>query len=253
MTLDLSPAPAAAPAWRRIVAHGLTEAGMLARNGEQLLLALVIPVALLFAGRYFGERFNIPFNLFAPSVMALAIWSTGFTSIAITTAYERRYGVLERLAATPIGRFGVLAGKALCVLLIIAGQGLVLSGVALALGWRPHPTGPQTLIVALAVPLAVLTFASLALALSGTLRAEATLALANLVYLAAAAGGGLLVPLERHPAALQPVVAALPTAALSEAFRAWSAGSSAAWPLGVLAVWALLASLLAAKAFRWTS
>ena len=50
--LDLSPAPEAAPPAKRILRHGLIEARLLIRNGEQLLLALVIPVAILVAGRF---------------------------------------------------------------------------------------------------------------------------------------------------------------------------------------------------------
>ena len=66
-----------------------------------------------------------------------------FTSVAIATGFERRYGVLERLAATPLGRSGLLAGKAGAVLLILAGQLAVLAAVALALGWRPAFTGSR--------------------------------------------------------------------------------------------------------------
>ena len=56
--LDFSPAPGAAPAGRRVLRHGLTEARLLVRNGEQLLLALVIPLAILVAGRVLGGRFG---------------------------------------------------------------------------------------------------------------------------------------------------------------------------------------------------
>ena len=101
MTIDFSPSPGAAHASRRVLAHGLTESRLLVRNGEQLLLALVIPIGILLIGRFVGGRFGA-LNTLAPSVMALAIWSSGFTSVAIATGFERRYGVLERLAPTPL-------------------------------------------------------------------------------------------------------------------------------------------------------
>ena len=55
-------------------------------------------------------------------MLALAIWSSGFTSVAIATGFERRYGVLERLAATPLGRGGLLLGKACAIVTVILGQ-----------------------------------------------------------------------------------------------------------------------------------
>ena len=137
--LDLSPAPAPAPPAKRIIRHGLIEARLLIRNGEQLLLALVIPLAILVAGRFAGASIG-SLDLLGPSVLALAVWSSAFTSVAISTAFERRYGVLERLATTPLGKPGLLAGKALAVILIMLGQLVILAGAALALGWRPEFT-----------------------------------------------------------------------------------------------------------------
>ncbi|MGI3785344.1 MAG: hypothetical protein ACRYG2_31720, partial [Janthinobacterium lividum] len=137
--LDLSPAPGAAPAGRRVVRHALTEVRLLVRNGEQLLLALVIPLAILVLAAVTHGRF-VPLAAAAPSVLALAVWSSGFTSVAIATGFERRYGVLERLAATPLGRGGLLLGKALAVALVVLGQLVVLVVVALLLGWHPAYT-----------------------------------------------------------------------------------------------------------------
>src|SRR4029453_11465464 len=88
--LDLSPAPAPAPPLRRILRHGLIEARLLIRNGEQLLLALVIPLAILVAGRFARASF-VSLAVLGPSVLALAVWSSPFTSVAITTAFDRQY------------------------------------------------------------------------------------------------------------------------------------------------------------------
>lgn len=251
-TLDLSPAPAAAPARRRVVGHGLLEARLLVRNGEQLLLALVIPVALLVVGRFFGGRFG-DLDTLAPSVLALAVWSTAFTSVAIATGFERRYGVLERLAVTPLGRSGLLLGKAFATALVILGQLVVLTVVALALGWRPTLGLASVLVAVTSLVLAVVCFASLALLMAGRLRAEITLALANLVYLLFLLVGALIIPLDRYPAAVQSVIVWLPTAALGEALRNLSGGGADWFGLLVLAVWALVAVLITRKVFRWSS
>lgn len=251
-TLDLSPAPGAAPPGRRVLRHAAMETRLLLRNGEQLLLALVIPVGVLLLGRLLPQRF-LPVDALAPSVLALALWSSAFTSVAIATGFERRYGVLERLAATPLHRGGLILGKVGAVLLVAIGQVVVLTIVGLLVGWRPAATVPGTLAAALAVALAVAAFTGLALALAGRLRAEATLAAANLVYLLLAAGGALVLPLASYPAALAAVVRFLPTAALGEALRGWSAGSLPAWTLAVLAGWAVVGVLLAKRGHRWTS
>lgn len=250
---DWTPHAAAAPRARRIAAHARTEATLLLRNGEQLLLALVIPVGLLAAGLLLGDRFGVDPRGFGASVLALALWSTTFTSLAITTGFERRYGVLERLAATPLTRGDLIAGKALATAAVAVGQLAVLGAVALLLGWRPSPTGLPTVALVLTVPLAVVAFAALALSLAGRLRAEATLALANLVYLVVAAGGALVLPLTAYPEPLRPVLGLLPSAALGEAWRAWASGTTIWWPVPVAGAWAALSLLAARKAFRWTA
>jgi ABC-2 type transport system permease protein len=250
--LDLTPAPGAAPARQRVVRHGLTEARLLVRNGEQLLLALVIPLGILVAGRVVGGRLGALETL-APSVLVLAVWSTAFTSVAISTGYERRYGVLERLAATPLGRTGLLAGKALAVVLVVVGQLVVLAAAALLLGWRPEFDAGSALAAVLLVVLAAAAFVSLALLLAGRLRAEATLGLANLVYVVLLVGGALVLPLSRYPAAIRPVLELLPTAALGEGLRAAATGAVLGWPHLVCLVWLLLGGAAARKGFRWTA
>jgi len=252
VTIDFSPAPGAAHASRRVLAHGLTESRLLVRNGEQLLLALVIPIGILLIGRFVGGRFGA-LNTLAPSVMALAIWSSGFTSVAIATGFERRYGVLERLAPTPLGKVGLLAGKALAIVAMVIGQLLVIGLVAAVIGWRPGWTVPSVLLMLLVVVLSVATFACWALALAGWLRAEATLGLANLIYVLFLAGGALVIPVARYPATLEPLIWLLPTAALGEGLRAGTAGHTPGWPVVVLVVWLALGVAAAWKGFRWTS
>ena len=251
-TLDLSPAPAPAPPAKRIIRHGLIEARLLIRNGEQLLLAVVIPLAILVAGRFASTSIG-SLDVLGPSVLALAVWSSAFTSVAISTAFERRYGVLERLATTPLGKPGLLAGKALAVILILAGQLVILAGTALGLGWRPEFTPQSALLAVILVILAAATFVCLALLIAGRLRAESTLGLANLIYVILLIGGALIIPLDRYPTALQPMIEVLPTAALGEGLRAAANGQLLSWPVVVLLAWLVAAGLAAWKGFRWTS
>ena len=251
-TLDLTPAPGAAPPARRVLRQARTEATLLVRNGEQLLLALVIPIGLLVLGRIIGGSFG-DLAVLAPSVLALAVWSSAFTSVAISTGFERRYGVLERLACTPLGRTGLLTGKALATAAVVLAQLVVIGSVAVVLGWRPSATPVSVLLSVVAVILAGIAFSALALALAGRLRAEATLALANVVYVLLLAGGALVLPLDSYPAVLATVVGLLPTAALGEGLRAYAVGATPLWPLLSLSIWCGLGLTAAWKGFRWTS
>lgn len=251
--LDLSPAPGAAPAARRVTGHARVEAMLLVRNGEQLLLALVIPIAILIGARALGARLGLDLATTAPSVLGLAVWSSGFTALAVSTGFERRYGVLERLAATPLTRTGLVAGKALAILLVTAGQLVILALVALGLGWRPSFSLPALGVSMVAATVGLVAYAAWGLVLAGTLRAELTLALANLIYLVMLAAGGILIPVASYPPVMQPILALLPTAALGETLRAAAAGTALLLPLLVLAAWALLGLLVARKVFRWMS
>ena len=171
------------------------------RNGEQLLLAIVIPVIVLVGGVLGAERLGLDLDghravdVLAPGVLALAVMSTAFTSIAIATGFERRYGVIKRLGASPLPRSGLLLGKVLALLNVVALQlvVLVVGRAAARLATARHP--PTSIGAAvLAVAPAPAAFAALGLFVAGVLRAEATLALANLVYLLLMAGGGVVLP-----------------------------------------------------------
>ncbi|MBK7820785.1 MAG: ABC transporter permease [Tessaracoccus sp.] len=252
MTLDFSPRPAAAPAPARVWAHARTEAGLILRNGEQAILAIVIPLAVLLGGAFLGDRLGLGLPTTAPSVLALVMWSSCLTTLAIATGFERRYNVLERLAATPLGRPGILAGKALAIAMITVGQVVLLGLAALALGWHPSFTVAS---FAVAVPTALLcmgAFAGLGLAISGSLRPEATLAVANLLYLVGMPLG-ILLPTSRLPDGVARIVQVLPTGALGEALRAASVGDALLWPLLVAALWCAALLALAWKVFTWTS
>lgn len=254
--LALTPAPGAAPLPRMVRAQAALETRLLLRNGEQAVLALVLPVLVLVVGQQAGSLLDLGggrrIDLLAPGVLALAVLSTAFTSLAITTGFERRYGVLKRLGATPLPRSGLLAGKALAVLVVEGGQVAVIGLLAAALGWQP--TG-GVVAVASCVALILLgtaCFASLGLALAGSLRAEATLALANLAYVLLLVGGGVLVPLGRYPESVRPLVELLPSGALAQGLRdACTGGGVPLLAAAVLAAWAAVGAMVAGRTFRW--
>ena len=248
-----TPRPGAAPLPRMVAAQALMETRLLLRNGEQLLLAVVIPVIVLFAGVRGTRALDITFrhasvDVFTPGVLALAVMSTAFTSLAITTGFERRYGVIKRLGSSPLPRSGLLAGKACSVLLVEVLQMVVIGAVGLSLGWNPDPSLVGTL---LAVVLGTAAFASLGLLVAGVLRAEATLAAANLVYLLLMAGGAVVIPSAAY-GAFGNLVRWLPSGALGDAMRDSLIRDTVSWAnLLVLLAWTALGTVLTARTFRW--
>ena len=237
-----------------VAAQAAMEARLLLRNGEQLLLAVVIPVIVLVGGVRGADHLSLglaqrPVDVLTPGVLALAVMSTSFTSLAIATGFERRYGVIKRLGSSPLPRSGLLAGKIGGLLFVEVLQIAVISGVAFLLGWDPAVGGAP--LAVLAVVLGTAAFAALGLFVAGVLRAEATLAAANLVYLLMLAGGAVVLPSSSY-GAFGHVTPFLPSGALGDAMRQALIDGSTAWrDLGVLLVWAAVGTVLTARTFTW--
>ena len=249
---SLSPAPGSAPLHRMAWHQTLLETRLLVRNGEQLLLTLVIPLLLVLGAAFVpyldGDR-EERLAFAVPGTIALAVLSTAFTSLAIATGFERRYGVLRYLGASPLGRPGLLLGKVGAVLLVEAVQITFVVGLGLLLGWSPDGDPLSGLVLVL---LGTAAFAALAMLLAGTLRAEATLALANLVFLLLLLASGLAFPIDDVPPGARDALALLPSTALVDGLRAVTVDGT--WmpigPILVLAAWAAAAGAAAVAAFR---
>jgi ABC-2 type transport system permease protein len=247
-----TPDPRPSPPARRITATAGLELRMTLRNGEQLLLALVIPLVALIGGTVVSIV-TLPeprVDAVVPGVLVLAVVSTAFTSQAITTGFDRRYGVLKRLAAAGVGRAQLVAGKCAATLAVIAGQFVILGGAGLLLGWRPEGSPFWVLAITL---LGTAAFIGLALLLGGTLRAEAVLAVSNLMWLVFVLVGGVIVPLDQAPAALRTIGELTPAGAMSQALRAVLQDGAAPPPycVVVLVAWIVVGWAATVRWFRW--
>jgi ABC-2 type transport system permease protein len=237
---------------RGVGAQVEVETKLTLRRGESLIVTLGIPVGILV---FFGNvnlvdtGYRDPLDFLVPGVLALAVMSTAMVSLGIATGFERRYGVLKRLGSTPLGRSGLLTAKTLTVVTVEVIQAAVILIAALLLGWSPAGGIPAAVLVMI---VGTIAFSGLGLLMAGTLRAEATLAVANGGYLLLLVLGGMAYPLSKLPLALQDVARVLPAAALAECLRGALTGTGIPGArLSILIGWAVVAPLLAARSFRW--
>ena len=233
-----------------------TEMAMTLRRGESLLLTIGIPVILLV----FFSKIKIsstesahPIDTVAPGILALAIMSSSMVSLGIATGFERSYGVLKRLATTPLGRSRLLAAKLLAVIAIEIIQVIVISVIALVLGWHPPGSAIAICEAIAAGLLGSIAFGGLGLLMAGRLRGEVNLAAANGLYLILLLLGGMVVPLSALPSLIRTIAEFLPAAALSSTLHHSLGPTTDCYPLAwlVLLLWALVMPLLAASTFQF--
>jgi ABC-2 type transport system permease protein len=243
-----------------LVAQTRAEVFMTLRRGETLLLTVGIPVVFLLffsSVHVVSTPHSTPIDFFVPGILALAVMSTAMVSLGIATGFERGYGVLKRLGATPLGRPRLLGAKIATVVVVELLQAAVLVAVGFGLGWNPDPHGSGSAgaaaAAAITVLLATAAFGGIGLFMAGVLKAEVNLAAANGLYLVLLLLGGMVVPISKLPGGVASVAKLLPAEALSAALHATLGTGSAVPTLSwvVLAVWCVAAPVAAAISFRW--
>lgn len=252
--LDLTPVqkPHSVGLWAKVIAQGRYETRITMTNGEQLLVSIILPL-LALGGLYFTGLLDTPdgpstIDIATPGVLALSVLSSGLTGQGIATGFDRRYGVLQYLATTPLGPVGLLLGKAVAVLMVQITQVAVLGGAALLMGWSPDVSGLT--IAALFIALGAVTFTSLGLLIAGTVRPEATLALTNLLWVILGAIGGVVFPVADFAGSV--VLNALPSAALGNGLRtALVEGTFDASAFVILLLWGIIFSAGTIRWFKW--
>jgi ABC-2 type transport system permease protein len=244
----------ARPFARKVLAQTQAELLLTMRRGESVLITIIVPAVLLV----FFASLNVvpahagkPIDSLLPGILGLAIMSTGMVSLGIATAYERYYGVLKRLGSSPLPRSGLLVAKSLSVLGLEVLQAVLLIALAMVFyGWRPTGSFWAALLVFL---VGSACFAGLGMLMAGALRAEATLAGANALYLLFIMIGGGILPVDHLPGWLQPVANLLPAGALTESLRGamLPGGTVPLTALALLAGWAVVFLAVAARTFKW--
>jgi ABC-2 type transport system permease protein len=246
----------AAPAWRAYLAMTAMELRLAGRRGENLLVTLVIPVVLLvFLANVelLTTEGTATIDLLVPSILALAVLSTGMVALGIATAFERSSGVLKRLGGSPLPTYALIGAKTTVVAATVGLQlGLVVV-IGWLLGWGPPIGIPETLAAALPwLILGTLASAGIGLLMAGRLRAETVLALANGLYVLALVAGGVIVPLDRLPAIVAVPASILPPALIADLLRGAMEPGGTVVPVEAMALvlWAVVLLAAAARTFR---
>ena len=192
--------------------------------------------------------FVVP-GLVGLGIMSNCLWGLGFSIVD-----ARRRKLTRRLMATPMPRSYYLLSY-LCWRMLVLG---VEAGVPIGFGMLVFGVpvrGRFVDLVAICVT-ASLTFSAMGLLIASRARTiEAVSGLTNLVQLPMWILSGVFFSAQRFPAAVQPLIKALPLTAVIDALRAHMLqGATLAEvgaQLGTLSAWLVVCFVLALKLFRW--
>ena len=192
--------------------------------------------------------FVVP-GLLGMNLMGSAMWGLGFS---IVDARQKK--LLKRMVASPMPRWQFLASFLFSRLLLLIIEVVVFLGFSRLVFGVPFRGSLWEL--ALLCVLTSLSFSAIGLLVSSRARTmEAVSGLMNLVMLPMWILSGIFFSATRFPAAIQPLVRALPLTAAIDALRGnmlqgISMGQLAA-PVAILLAWAAVAFAVSLRIFRW--
>lgn len=248
----------------RVMALTRSDLKVAARDGEQLLLTIALPLLFLV---FFSQVDVLPTNpntagggavgstepidFVAPGIVVLGLLSVAFVRTAIALGFDRSFGAIKRYAVTPLRVDEFLLAKLAATAAVMVVQLILIVVVAAGLGWRPtvSPAVPALLLLGLVV------FLALGITLSSVIDGLTALAVANTLYLLLLLLSGLVFDLGVLPQWLQILANSLPSTALVSLLRNQLAptlfGSPGSTPWLVLAAWTVTAVAAAWRLFRW--
>ncbi|MCC2319754.1 ABC transporter permease [Cellulomonas xiejunii] len=262
----LAPAPAAAQ--RRggaLVRMIVSEARLLVRDPAAAFFSLGFPVVLItvlglvmpWADDPFSDQDPLLAQItaitgYTPIVLSLAIATIGLSSFPVTMATYRQRGVLRRLSTTPVGPARLLVAQVLVNLAaLVVATVLALVSAVVVLGIE-LPRQPWT--VALAFLLAMLSVFGLGALIAA--RAPTTGAANGIgmtAYFISLFFAGVWMPLPIMPEVVQTIATYLPLGAATQAMTdAWVGAPFPTQQMVVMALWAAVATPVAARIFRWS-
>jgi ABC-2 type transport system permease protein len=189
-----------------------------------------------------------------PGLIGLNLMSTGMWGIGFGLVQMRQKKQLKRLVSTPMRKRDFLLAQVLARLTFIAFEVppiVLFAWIAFGVKVRG-----SFLSLALLVVLGAMTFAGMGLLAASRARTiEGASGIINVMMLPMFVLSGVFFSATRYPAAVQPLIQALPLTALNDAFRAvYNDGLPiSAWghEALILAAWMFATFFLALRLFRW--
>ena len=225
-------------------------------SAEGFSAIAAMPRPLTMSVRSAGRRVTPPagFEQAVPGTMVMFTMIVLLTSGAIMLVVEREYGLLRRLASTPITRGSLVLGKWTARMLlgvVQLGFAMIVGTVGFGVNW-----GPAVAMVGLVLVAWASLNASLALLLGNIARTQAqATGIGVLASMVLAALGGCWWPIEITPAWMQAIAVALPTGWTMDALHKlvnFGYGPGAAVPhVAAIGLTALVSGAAAAKLFRY--
>ncbi len=201
------------------------------RNGEQAILNILLPLGAL-AG---STRLALAGETRAALIVLFTIGASSFTSIAIATAFDRRAGALKVYGISPLGKRGFVQARILTAVLLSLVQIAVLLAVSV-IAKIPLVVSPALMMYA---SLSIVAWISLALIIASLLRAEAVLAVANLLFIASAGLTWLTSQASTTLAVTTPMSSAM------------SAAGGSTTGMIAIGCWAVATIIVAIRTLRW--
>ena len=249
---------------RATIALTKVETLLLLRNPTSIFMALLPALLLLLQAYVIPGTTNPvggtdpalaalrPIDFFVPVAVAVAMASIAITNYPSSVGSYRETGILRRLGVTPVGAHRVLLAQwAVSGMSLLATILLTLSVAWFAIGTLTPRSPVVAAIVILAGTIAMMALGSVIAAVAPS--AQAAYGLGLLVFMAAMFTAGMWTPGPLMPDTIRTISGFTPMGAMTQALTdAWYTGNVSLLPFIVMAVWALLASALAVKVFRWT-
>jgi ABC-2 type transport system permease protein len=233
------------------------------RSRESVVFTLAFPLFLLVV---FGAIFDADFlRYFVAGMLAAALLTVGFQSLAIQIPIERDKGALKRLRGTPMPPAAYFLGKVALVLVIGAAETALMLACAFGLYGVPVPNAAQWLIFAWVAALGITACTLCGIAFSSLVRtARGAPAMVTPVALVLQFISGVFFLFTRLPEWLQRVAAIFPLKWMTQGMRAAflppsfaSREAAGSWELGrialVLTAWCVAGLVLCLLTFRWST
>ncbi len=232
------------------------ERRMFWRNPAGAFFNFGLPIIfLLLLGAVFAGRSDV-LDVLVPGIAGLAIMSTTFTALAMNLTTLRETGVLKRIRGTPLPAGAYLASFALHSLTNAVTQLIAIIGIGHLIFGTPWPQDWLELVVFAAA--GILALASLGVAFSHVIpNVDSAPVFTNAVFLPMIFLSGTFYETDGAPSFVQDIARALPLTHVIQGIHASLTGgrdlSASLNGLAVIAVWGVVAAVLAVRGFSWDS